>query len=322
MIKDPHGPSPTSRSAHSWLNSYKTGIKLRMVLTTAAALIIGLLAVVAWLVPLPRSWYQMRPAIFFSSVILLILITVVVLLIKGLRISKGRKESLDLAFAELAETSARYTRSGRRYHGAFGGRRFDAYVNNVKEAHGVVTGGVYAGEHLELILDSNMKVRLRAGPYDEKLSKVGGYMKGDLTALKEEAPEGLIVYTLDEDWGRRILKDEKAAGLMFELLNPQDHTEIRNLSLWPGGAMLTLHRLNPANFTAQNVKNWFTKLADWVERLESLAPSERPAEASKWDNYLRGDRKRIFKIGLIIVLIIVLLTTISILGILWLLIRN
>lgn len=173
-------------------------------------------------------------------------------------------------FSGLAETSSRYTWTGRQYHGVIGRRRFSAYVTQVRDAHGAVSGGVYSGEHLEIVLDSNMKVRLRVGPYNQRISKVGDHQKDDLTALTEASPEALITYAHDVGWGLQILNDEKDTGLLLELLTSRDQFEIRNLSLWPGAVMLSLHRLNPADLTAENVKNWLTRLTDWLERLESL----------------------------------------------------
>ena len=166
-----------------------------------------------------------------------------------------------------------------------------------------------------------MKVRFKAGPYDEQMSRVGGTLKGNLTPLKEKCPEGLIVYVLDAGWGRRVEQDEQAAKLLVDLVAPPGHAEIRNLSLWPGAAMLSLHRLDPSDLTAENVQNWLTKLTSFVEHLENLPPPEQSAEESRWDNALRGDRKLIYKIAWLILGSILLLTTIVILGGLWLAIR-
>ena len=85
--------------------------------------------------------------------------------------------------------------------------------------------------------------------------------------------------------------------------------------------MLSLHRLDPSDLTAENVQNWLTKLTSFVEHLENLPPPNQPAEESRWDNALRGDRKLIYKIAWLILGSILLLTTIVILGGLWLAIR-
>ena len=322
MVKDPHNPPPSARAVQSWLDSYKTGLKLRLTLTAAAFLVAGLLAAIVTLIPLPRPWSQMRPHIFFSLVIFLILASVVWLLIKVRRARHNRARQFDQAWAGLAQTTASYATTGRQYHGTFGSRKFDAYASQVRAAHGVVSGGVYQGDHLEIVLDSEIQARLKAGVLDERLAGLGDRFKGELTGLREEAPEGLMVYVHDPEWGRRILKDRDVSEGLARLVRPGDQTEMRNLSLWPGAAMLSLHRVHPGHLTGDNIKQWLTGLADWLKRLESLDPPDILAEVSKWDDYLRGDRKKIFKNAVLIVVGILGLVTLLILGILWLLIRN
>ena len=238
---------------------------------------------------------------------------------RGTRITQ-RIEHLNLAFEELAESSSAYTRSGRRYHGIFKGRRFDAYITQVRKDHAKLKGGAYAGEHLEIVLDSNMSVRFKAGSYDQRMAKIGDNLKGKLISLKEEAPAGMIAYAHEAEWGHRILRDEQATSLMLELITPHDHGELRNLSLWPGAAMLSLHRLDPANITTENINHWLIGLVNWLERLESLPPPKRQAGGSIWDRMLRGNRKMISYIATIILLLFLLLVAVLILGVVWLLI--
>lgn len=306
--------------ARSWLRSFLAGIEFHLGLAGTVILIISLFGVALFLIPISRSSAEMRFAIVLALVICSMLIWAIVIWFKGSPVSNARKKNLHLAFNGLADISDRYTRTGLRFHGVFRGRNFDAYVTQVKEAHAIVHSGVYAGEHLEIILDSNIKARLRAGQYDQQLSSIGSRLNGDMSTLTEGIPESLIAFSFDADWGRRIMKDKQAAELFIELLTPLGQTEVRNLSLWPGGAMIDLHRLNPADLTTMNVKNWLSLLADWLERLEGLPPPERLAVGNRWDA-LRGDRKRIITIGLAILVSVLFLITILILGLIWLLIR-
>jgi hypothetical protein len=314
--------SPSARVAGSWLSSFRTGIRLRVALTGAAIVILAILAAAVFLTPLPRSWSNMRPAIFFSMVILCVVVAVVVLLVRVRFAGRDRAAALDQAWSSLAEQSARYTRSGRRYHGRFNGRKFDAYVNPVREAHATVSGGVYAGEHVEIVLDTALKVRLRAGRRDKSLAPLTARFKGELTSLDQDAPEGLTVLAHDADWGRWALRDEKAAEMLSELLQTGGSYEIRSLSIWPGGAMLTLRRLDPCDLTTENIRAWLNLLAAWLERLESIPPTERPAPENKWDAHLRGDRLGIKRTAYLIVFLFLLFITLTILGILWLLLRS
>lgn len=290
-------PSPLFKASRSWWSSFIIGIAIRLGLTGGLILVIAFAGVVLFLFPWPRSLAEFR----FPGLLALVTLSLVawsfIIWLKGSQLSKNRKESLDRAFVKLADKTSHYTRTGRRYHGVFGQRQFDAYVTQVKEAHAALSTGVYVGEHLEVVLDSKMKVRLKAGPHDQLLAKAGNRLNDDLNGLTEESPEGLVVYVYDVEWGRRFLRDDSATALLVELLSPLGFNEMRNLSLWPGGAMLSLHRLDPENLNAENVKNWLTRLADLLEHLERLPPPEQEALESKWYSALRGDRRLIYKIA-------------------------
>ena len=314
--------TPSARVAESWLSSFGKGIRLRIAITAAALVILAILAAIAFLTPLPRSWSETRPAIFFSLVILCVVVAVTVLLFRGRTSHRERLASLDAVWGALAEQSAGYTRSGRRYHGRFAGRKFDAYVCAVREDHSTVSGGVYAGEHVEIILDTALKVRLRAGRRDERLAPLTARFQGDLTNLDQDAPEGLTVLAHDADWGRWALRDGKAADLLSQILQPKGQQEIRGVSIWPGGAMLTLRRLDPQDLTPENVRAWMDLLTACLDRLESMPPTEHPAPENKWDAHLRGDRLGIKRTAYKIVFLFLVFITLTIVGILWLLIRS
>ena len=318
----PLNAAPSTRVAESWLSSFGKGIRLRIALTAAAIVLLALSAAIAFLTPLPRSWSEMRPAIFFTLVIISMIVSVTALLVRVRSSGKERAAAMDAVWRGLAEQSAKYTREGRRYHGRFSNRKFDAYVTTVREAHNTVSGGVYAGEHVEIILDTLLKVRLRAGRQDDRFSSMTDRFKGELSRLDQDAPEGLTVLAHDAEWGRWILRDEKAAAMLSDLLRPLGQQEIRGLSIWPGSAMLTLRRLQPQDLTAENVRGWLNLLAAWLERMERLPPTEHPAPENKWDHHLRGDRLGIKRTAYKIVFGFLLFITMTILGILWLLLRS
>jgi hypothetical protein len=320
-LKSQPSNSPSHRVVESWLSSYLRGLRLFLIIAVIAIAIIALMAAIAFLMPLPRSWTDMRPAIFFALVIFSFVTSLAVLLFRARFKGQALTKNRDRAWSGLASESVRYNRFGRRYHGLFAGRKFDAYVTSVREAHGTVTGGIYAGEHVEIVLDTSLKARLRAGLSDENLRYFSDRLKGDLTRLDTAGAKGLTVFSFDADWGARALQDEKSAKLMSDLLHPKGQMEIRGLSIWPGGAMLTLRRLDPEELTPENIRTWMTLLAEWLDRLESLPPPERSAPDSKWYACLRGDRSRIRKLAYIIVFLFLFFITLLILGILWFLLR-
>jgi hypothetical protein len=206
---------------------------------------------------------------------------------------RGRKQRLDAVFEPLGISGRGYLTNGRQYHGAFNGRRVDAYF--------------YRGPAFDLYLGTGVQTRLGA----TERSLLGGVLSNlaNREPLSTPAPElaGLALYADDPVWAARWLSDPEARETLLRLAKPAGDIELRNVLLNPGAVELRLLHTEEAGITADALRAWLEDL----QRLARTAESQpAPAPGKPLSTLERRSRENrdaftlpavLFALGLILV---------------------
>jgi hypothetical protein len=115
-------------------------------------------------------------------------------------------------------------------------------------------------------------------------------------SLTDPAPDGLLVFPLDEDWMRALLTVPETQDLLRRLVNFEGAYVRRHVLLRPGTLSLQLYGSRRflefnANVEPAQVQQWFDDLLALASIAESLPAPQQTAEETSVERMARSMRK-------------------------------
>ena len=241
------------------------------------------LIMITMAMPLPPAWEDYRPILWaFGFVAFLGLFTV--LAVVWLLWSKGQRAAqFDSAFATLGLTGSNYMLNGRQYHGQVNGRQVDIYF--------------YRGPILDIYVAAPLNTRMGVGmPSGLGKAAAGMLNRQPLQAGHPELSD-LVIYPIDERWGRELLDDPMARAAIRRLMEAPGSYEIRNLLFQPESIQVQAHHIHPSRITLEAARQWINDLLALAEIAERLPAPTVTAQASGAERTIRSDRNRLYWIA-------------------------
>jgi hypothetical protein len=170
---------------------------------------------------------------------------------------RGRK--FDSYFTPLGLSGRSYALFWRKYEGMIGGRQVSASVSR--------------GLNVRLTIHSPVDARLGVGTRTGVGKAFGGL--SNLTPVSLDYPElgGLMAWSRDERWARRLFDNQSVRAAFARLLSQQYGSELRSINIGAEGVLLMIAYSRLAVLNEESVKGWFDDLMKITEAAQVLPPA-------------------------------------------------
>jgi hypothetical protein len=264
-------------SENKILKAWGAGCTRNILLTILAFIVMMglLLGLIILVVVLPISDDQ-RIYILVGGFLLIFFLMIAGVLMWGAWSMRQYARKLDTALTPFGLTGNAYVWNGRQYHGTLNGRQVDVYF--------------YRGPSLDIYIASPLNTRMSIGLKGRFSQVVSSKLNRPELVTTDPDLDHISIFSLDERWGRELLDDPLAKGVILRLTAVQPGFEFRNLLFQPEAIHFQVHHISVSNITPENLRDWMYELLDLIKIAESLPAPSVAATASSLERKARLSR--------------------------------
>lgn len=264
-----------SRLMKAWGQGCARSLVIRIIVAIFMLSAFLLITLATILLPIEQD---IKIIIWVGLVIIFVLLVVAGVVGWGIMHIRKRASHLDKSFEPLGVNGRIYLINGRQYHGSYQGHSMHVYFSR--------------GPLLEIFLEEKLHTRAGIGRKGKIERFAAELLNKSPLDLNDPSFEHLVVYPLDNKWTKSLVADPIAQNAIVHLMNESSDTEIRTLSITPGGLRFEIRYIPTSHITIDAVKTWVQDLHTLIRRATVLPQPTVRAEETKLEASNRTNRSR------------------------------
>ena len=264
-----------SRLMKAWGQGCARSLVIRIIVAIVMISAFLLITLATILLPIEQD---IKIMIWVGLVIIFVLLVVAVVSVWGFMHIRKRASNLDKAFEPLGLKGQIYLISGRQYHGTYQGYPMHVYFSR--------------GPLVEIFLEEKLHTRAGIGRKGKIAKFAADLLNKSPLNLNDPSFEDLVVYPLDNNWTRSLVSEPTAREVILRLMSESSDTEIRTLSITPGGLRFEIRYIPTSHITIDTVNTWAQDLSTLIKCATVLPQPTVRAEETKLEASNRTNRSR------------------------------